>query len=167
MNRFLVFIIMILCLVECGQKEESKYLRWVGDSVFNPHIDSEAFQICGSESDVQQYFHFSKGLFYKGEKKTLRDTFLKQYNPINVDESGWIRIRFIVNCKGESGRFRLIMSDLDYKERSFDSRITDQLMQISKSLEGWEIQSKDGQARDFYQYLIFKISNGKLIEILP
>ncbi|HKK38289.1 MAG TPA: hypothetical protein VJ949_02605, partial [Cryomorphaceae bacterium] len=83
------------------------------------------------------------------------------------NESGWVRIRFVVNCRGESGRFRMICSDEHYESREFDARITDQLMAITKSLDGWKPLPDSENPDEYYQYLVFKIENGDLIEILP
>jgi len=167
MNRIITTSIL-LTLAACSlDHSDSKYLRWVGDSVSNVAIDTLGFQICSSEYFVKQYFHFDKGLQYKGEKKKLVALFKDKYIPVDIDQSGWIRIRFIVNCKGETGRFRIIESDLNYQERNFDQRITNQLLNITQSLDGWEIQTKNNKPKDYYQYLIFKIINGDLIEIMP
>lgn len=150
------------------EEEKSKYLRWVGDSKFNNKLDDEDFKLCYSEKNVQQYFHVTEDLFaYQGEKKALVAEVLNLYKPIETQQSGWIRVRFIVNCKGETGRFRVISSDENYKERDFDERITNQIVSITESLKGWEIRPNEAEARDYYQYLVFKINNGKIAEILP
>jgi hypothetical protein len=166
MKRF--FFIWIIALASCAESDEqSKYPRWVGDSEFIPEIDSVDIEVCNGENSVLQYFHFDEGLQYRGEKKELRRIYTENYQPVDTDQSGLIRIRFIVNCKGETGRFRIMGSDLDYREQIFDERITDQLLEITKSLDGWNIQSRDEIAQDYYQYLIFKIDRGNLIEIMP
>jgi hypothetical protein len=163
-----IAIIAIVLLAECTQNDQdSKYLRWVGDAEFDPEMDASDFQLCGSEKLAQQYFHFGQGLQYEGEKTALRKRFKEAYRPVETAQSGWIRIRFIVNCQGQAGRYRMIGSDLDYQEQIFDERITDQLLKIAKSLDGWAVLSKDGKRRDYYQYLIFKINNGDLTDILP
>lgn len=162
-----ILIISLIILVSCSNdREESDYLRWVGDSSYDPEKDGD-FQICGNENFVLQYFHLDNGIQYQGEKIELERLFNENYQAVQVNQSGWIRIRFIVNCQGMAGRFRIIGADVDYQELVFDERITDQLLAITKSLEDWVIQSKDGQPRDYYQYLIFKIYRGELVELLP
>ncbi|MBK8111273.1 MAG: hypothetical protein IPK46_13515 [Saprospiraceae bacterium] len=78
-----------------------------------------------------------------------------------------MRVRFIVNCKGETGRFRLLVSDLQFKEAALSKELTSQLMQITKGIKGWQIIYHEGKNRDYYQYLTFKIVNGDIKEILP
>ena len=182
MNRlYLILLLPILfgCSTQNGDSEvssnqtttevkKSKYMRWVGDSEFNASVDDEDFELCYSENNVKQYFHVTEDLFaYQGEKKALVAEVLKAYKPIDIEESGWIRVRFIVNCKGKTGRFRVISSDENYKERDFDERIINQIVMITESLKGWEIRPNEAEARDYYQYLVFKINNGKIAEILP
>lgn len=164
----LITILILTIAVSCSQDHsQSVYKRWVGDSEFTAEMDAEEFEICNSEALVKQYFHFDQGLQYKGEKKKLTALFMDTYKPVEIKQSGLIRIRFIVNCKGNTGRFRMIGADQNYQEQAFDERITSQLLKITQSLDGWIIHTKRNKARDYYQYLIFKIVNGKLIEIMP
>lgn len=159
---------LVFLLTACSTGDHSaKYLRWVGDAEFNPALDAHDFVLCNGEEWVKQYFHSNQGLLYEGEKKALQDQIMQAYVPIKTDQSGWIRIRFIVNCNGETGRFRVISSDQHYQEQVFDKRITDQLLRITKSLDGWMVFSENEKPQDYYQYLIFKIERGNLIELLP
>ena len=62
--------------------------------------------------------------------------------------------------------------DEKYQEKVFDKLITNQLLLISKSLKGWipkNFTSKTNEVfnYDYYQYLIFKIKDGQITEILP
>lgn len=165
----LLGICVLICLVVgcAADRQSSKYLRWVGDIEADAQIDGDTFAICHSESRVKQYFNFSQGLQYEGEKAAIKAIFKAQYIAVQVPQSGWVRVRFMVNCQGETGRFRLTASNRQYQELAFDPRITEQLMAITKSLDGWKILPNQEKAQDYYQYLIFKIENGSLIEIMP
>jgi hypothetical protein len=144
-----------------------KYLRWVGDISFDPKTDREDFHLC-TPDDIKQYHNFSFGFLYKGEKIALENEIRSQYDEqIAASQSGWLRIRFIVNCKAETDRFRIIGMDENRKPQTFDKSITDQLLKITKSLKGWLILPDDKTASDYYIYLIFKLDNGKIKEILP
>ncbi|MBK8346827.1 MAG: hypothetical protein IPL08_04110 [Saprospiraceae bacterium] len=139
----------------------------VGDIDYDAKLDDTNFTLC-NEKNTKQYHNLNEELQYEDEKYTLNHTFISQFKPDpTIKDSGMIRIRFIVNCKGETGRFRLISSGYDYKEKQFDKAITDQLMTITKSLKGWKILSDKRGPKDYYQYLIFKISDGQIKEILP
>ena len=161
------FMIGFLSCQKNNSKKESKYLRWVGDIEHDPQLDADTFKVC-KEYRALQYFAFGENLPYKGEKHESEKIFFEKYNSDNMpDESGLIRIRFIVNCEGNAGRFRLIAMNENYEEKTFAPSITDQLMKITKSLTGWRAMTDKGSPRDYYAYLIFKIKNGELIEIMP
>ena len=68
-----------------------------------------------------------------------------------------------MNCNGDTGMFRTNGVDLSLKEKKFDNRITDQLLKATRSLSGWY----QGIEVDYYQFLTFKIVDGKLTDILP
>ena len=156
------------CQNQREQIESATYLRWVGDSEPDKKIDDPNFEICHTEDEVFQYFNLMNGPQYVGEKKALEQHFMTNFKPLeNSAHSGFVRVRFIVNCEGKAGRFRVIQSDLDLNETKFDSGLVKQLVDLTKSVEKWVIQYKDDTAVDYYQYLIFKIDNGRIIEILP
>jgi len=155
-----------LFLICCDvSHEDSSYLRWVGDS--EQRAEDGDFRLCHAENKVLQYFNPGNGLQYTGEKTAINDAFAAAYKPVAVDQNGWIRIRFIVNCNLETGRFRVIEADEMYKERPFDPRITEQLLTITKSLDGWQSVANENRSIDYYQYLVFKIKNGAIEMILP
>ncbi|MBX2871091.1 MAG: hypothetical protein KTR30_03300 [Saprospiraceae bacterium] len=159
---------LLFLLVNCAtDKDKPRYLRWVGDIEADTEMDGDTFQLCYSEARVKQYFNFSQGLQYEGEKTAIVETFRSNYKAVEVPQSGWIRIRFIVNCKGQSGRFRMTGSDTAYQEQVFDKKISDQLLSITQSLNAWKPLPDLEDPRDYYQYLTFKIENGALKEILP
>jgi hypothetical protein len=109
----------------------------------------------------------SQGLQFDGEKKAMEDYFLQLYKPVDSEQSGWIRIRFMVNCEGQTGRFRLLEADENYQERPFDKNISSQLMKLARELKGWKIQKMDGTPIDYYQYVVFKINQGNIEKVMP
>ncbi len=169
MPKKMLFFVGLLLLAACQPTDtpQSKYPRWVGDISADPELDDADFTAC-NEKLAAQYFHLGQQLPYKGEKYAIEQAFAKQFvpNPA-INQSGLIRIRFMVNCEGRAGRFRMIAMDTNYQEQQFDPYITDQLMEITKSLDGWEVGMRKDESVDYYQYLIFKIEDGQLKEIMP
>ncbi len=170
-NKILFFVAFTICFLGCSTKEEhqkSEYLRWVGDSVFRSGIDSKTFSACHGDENIYQYFNLSEGPQYVNEKPALELRFKNTFKPVvGENQNGMIRIRFVVNCEGQAGRFRLLQSDFNYQEIIFDKAITSQLLKITKSIANWQIFYKNDTPIDYYQYLIFKIEDGQIIEILP
>ncbi len=157
------------CQTAPQNKDAESYLRQVGDITSDLTLDTPDFKTCNGDEYAFQYFNTGEGFRYRGEKTALVSQILKKYKPnsSSKDQSGYIRIRFIVNCKGDAGRFRIISSNFKYQDKTFDTAITEQLLTILKELKGWEIMTKNEKPLDYYLYLIFKIENGHIIEILP
>lgn len=166
-------LLALLCLLTCQrldselQAEAAKYPRWIGDIEHDPKLDNPDFQAC-NEDHVYQYFNHSQGLQYQGEKRAIEALFQKLYRPVAAPKAtGLIRIRFMVNCAGKTGRFRLIGMDENFQPLVFPKAISNQLLEITKKLDGWEKLPNAEEATDYYQYLSFKIEQGAIKEILP
>ncbi len=169
MRQGTLIFILLITLYACGktQKNKADYPLQVGDIYFDSKIDDPNFKLC-DEDRVFQYYNFGKGLLYNGEKLKLNEHFIDGLKITEQkDESGFLTIRFIVNCEGKTGRFRVQGMNNDYKEKIFNKDLTNQLLSLTKQLDGWLVGEDEGKTFDYYQYLTFKIENGKLIEIMP
>ena len=164
-------IIFCGCLATCNNPNNKVYSEHVGDIEYDSKIDTSNFELCNVtkyRGNSFQYYSFSKGLQYSGEKIEIVNFFEDNYlMPEMTGESGYVTIRFIVNCHGQTGRFRVQEMNLNLTSRRFDERIVNKLYDLTILLDGWEIQKLEGTPVDYYQYLLFKIENGQLIEILP
>lgn len=169
MKNLLLLILLIPLFTNCQTEKAtvSKYPAHVGDIVFNENLDDPDFKRCLSEKFTFQYYNDSKGFQYKGEKikieKKIKSLDLKN----DKNSNGYITIRFLVNCEGKTGMFRIQQMDDEYKEKPFDKNLSDQLLSFTKNLNGWIPKEYDGKKVDYYQYLTYKIENGKVSEILP
>ncbi len=168
-----LFLLPALCLllgvIACqttAPSTKAEYPYWVGDIAFDPMLDDASFQTC-NDSTTAQYFWFDEKT-YEGEKIAIEEFFQQHYKAAQAKpETGWLRIRFLVNCRGETGRFRCMGMDTTYREKIFDPSIQEQLLKLTKQLDAWKALAYRGQSCDYYQYLTFKIEAGVLKEILP
>ena len=164
----ILFSIHLSCQSDKKDAEKQKYSRWVGDIEQNDQIDELNFKVCNGDDQILQYFNLGEGPVYSGEKSSILNTFESKYTPLSgKDQNGFIRLRFIVNCEGKTGRFRVLQSDYNYQKIEFDKRIVTQLLDITKGIENWKIHYRSDIAVDYYMYFIFKIRDGQLIDILP
>ena len=53
--------------------------------------------------------------------------------------------------------------NFNYQKTEFDRNLVQELLKFTKNLDGWE----NFQKIDYYQYLTYKIENGKVVKILP
>lgn len=159
---------LLSCQSDKKVVEKQEYSRWVGDIEQNDQVDELNFKVCNGDDKILQYFNLGEGPVYSGEKSSILNTFESKYKALsNNDQNGFIRIRFIVNCEGKTGRFRVLQSDDNFREIKFDESIVTQLVDITKGIENWQIFYRRDTPVDYYMYLIFKIKDGQLTEILP
>lgn len=128
-------------------------------------MDDPTFTVC-DEQFIFEYYNFQKGFQFEGEKIALINYFRTHYKALAKD-NGYFTVRFVVNCKGETGRFRTETMSFSYQPVEMDEETTNQLLKLCKELKGWGIGIYQEKARDYYQYLTFKIEEGQLTEILP
>jgi hypothetical protein len=122
---------------------------------------------CNGDENILQYY-WGDGSIYLNEKTSFLDLFRAKYKPVKgKSTNGLVRIRFVVNCKGKANRFRTLQSDNNYNEIEFDERIVSQLVNITKGIDSWKIINVHDEPIDYYLYLIFKLENGHITEILP
>lgn len=163
----MVFLITTLSCDSEQVKEKIVYQNTVGDIAFDKDLDDPEFKICFPYCGSPQYY--KSGLQYTGEMFAIKSEFLEKYNVPKVKgQTGFITIRFVINCEGESGRFRIYSVNTDLEEFTFNAEITNKLRIITSGLDSWEIKKfDDGNPMDYYQYLSFKIVEGQIIEIAP
>ena len=164
-----LLLIALVWLSACHEKpEKEEYLRWVGDIEQDNTIDDESFSICNGEENVLQYFNLSGGPQYLGEKPVIERLFADTYQIDSIQgEDGWLRIRFVINCEGKAGRYRLLEADENYQSVEFNDAISSKLLEITQSIEAWPIQYRREKPIDYYYYLTFKLKDGQIQEILP
>lgn len=137
----------------------------VGDIIFNPQTDQYDFKLCDKDN-IYQYYGLNTS--YKGEAKTLKkELFAKMvYQPQFKQVTGSVTVRFIVNCKGQTGWFRIYQLDASYRKIAFPAIFVSMISAAVKSLKGW-VPGKlpNGTVCDTYYYLHFKVVNGHVKDI--
>jgi hypothetical protein len=137
----------------------------VGDIAFDEKLDDKKFCICNA-SEIFQYhslaFNNRHAFKRRAQKQVLK---LKSGSRKNV--SGYITIRFIVNCNGEADRFRILSVDHRYSPQFFDRTFTLALLAVVKNFDAWSIGKFEGELVDYYQIVTFKIVNSRVADILP
>jgi len=168
--KFYPIKILVFCLItlSCSEtKSQKEYFNDLGEIPFDGQLDDKNFKLC--HEDMTMPFNYGGfGLVYEGEKKQLVKTINNKFNYLQTKgQTGYITVRFIINCKGQTGRFRVIEMDLNLKEKKFDKNISTQILNITKELDGWKSLQRWEKKWDVQQYLTFKFENGILIDILP
>ncbi len=159
--------VMVCCQTE---KKVKKYPATVGDIEFDKKLDDADFKKCSSEKWGHfsfQYYQGSKQFSYRGEKIAITEKLKKENIYSEKCINGYITVRFLVNCEGKAGLFRVQHMTMDLKDSELDAELENRLLQFTKSLNGWMPKEIKGLKVDYYQYLTYKIENGKVSEVLP
>lgn len=167
MRSLMSVLFLIPFLINCQSEKTvvSKYPSHVGDLEFDKKLDGD-FKRC-SEDGSYQYYNDSKGFQIEGEKNKIIQEIQKLKFKESKNSNGYITIRFVVNCEGKTGIFRMEQMDSEYKAYKFDETLSSQILNFTQNLKGWIPKEIDGIKRDYYQYLTYKIVHGQVSEILP
>ncbi|MCE2893730.1 MAG: hypothetical protein LW721_04775 [Flammeovirgaceae bacterium] len=171
MKQIIKIAFLLISFSNCKQRDEQEckdcYPENIGDIVFDKNLDDPSFKICNPDR-IFQYYNLNTGLRYKGEKPKISEHFNElKTSEIAYEQSGYITIRFIINCEGKTGYFRVQQMDNNFNRNVFDVELLEKFLLLTKQLDGWITHEKSGRSVDYYQYLTFKIEKGKLIEIMP
>ena len=137
-----------------------------GDLAFDAALDDAGFTVCNPQV-VFQYYNTES--WYKQHKRAIEQYFKNKYQPTaqTDDQTGYITIRFIINCSGKTGRFRMHELDKNYQPHHFHPGISSRLMQLTKELQGWQPAAYKNKIYDSYQYITFKLKKGVIECVLP
>jgi hypothetical protein len=124
------------------------------------------FKTCKEDAWILDYYNPERARYIHG-KNGLRKFILSKYENRNYTDSGYLNIRFVINCKGEAGRYVMIENDLDLNPSSFSENLKNQLFELTLQLKKWTPNFTRGENRDSYMYLSYRIVNGEITEILP
>lgn len=134
----------------------------VGDISFNKEIDSPTFKIC-NEKKILQYYSVKSN--YKNGRRAIKKEIWKTIENLTFEKSGFITFRFIINCKGETGRFRIKTINSELKTQEFDAQKIKTLQNTIEKLKNWNAGIMDDKTFDSYYVLNFKIEKGKITDI--
>jgi hypothetical protein len=166
MYRILVFVTIILSSCNASKPvailEKSNFVYHIQP---NSDVDDPSFKLCDVSSAYPYYGTETSNSIDK--RKLLEHFIALNSSTETTDQSGYIVIRFMVNCAGEPGRYRLSSFDEDYTSEEFPGELTDILLQQTKKIKSWNVVSHGGRKFDSYYYFAFKIENGKLTDVMP
>ncbi len=129
--------------------------------------NNPSFKICGKETIIKDYYNCDLRGELIGGKGSWKRILEKHLNPdLLRKESGYLTYRFVINCEGETGRFRTEQADLNFNKKTFNPTTIDHLYQIVKMQKDWQ-PCKSDKVYDAYAYITFKLEDGKIIELLP
>ena len=153
-----------------GCEIASEAFRYVRNLALGETFVPSGFQPCSSCFSRKWR---ESSISHSDKRYDLTQLFMKTYQPIShPGESGLIRIQFVVNCEGEHDLFELRGFDEAYCQKTFDNRITSQLLTICRERVATDptlrqVNNADDLVPDVAVTLTFRLKDGRLIDILP
>lgn len=162
--NLLLMISLLLAIIATGWFYHQTNNR-VGDISYNKNLDDPNFSLCSNKYVSQEYNSY--GADYNGGKRAIKKQLLEELQPENIyfDGSGLITFRFVVNCKGETGLFRVKSVNEDLEETVFDSEEIEKLEAAIAKLDQWEPGKWENEKLNSYAQVHFKIEKGKITDI--
>jgi len=163
-NIILSFI--FLCLIIPAYAQKLAFPENVGDIRFDSLHDDPGFIVCNPKQVLQYY---NTASYYKDHKKEIIKYLLSNFITQDSfqDQSGFLTVRFIINCNGNTGCFRLFEMDSNYQPIHFKEALSRHLLKLVQQLSGWQPAVYKEKVYDSYQYITFRIRNGKIISVSP
>lgn len=143
-----------------------KYPHEIG--YLNPETTkfSEGFSLCNPSLKPYGYYHSAREA-YSGGKYQFTKTIFEKYINQEYTDSGFLNLRFYINCNGNVGNVEINELNTDYEKTDLNNDLVNQLVKLSIASDNWAVKENDGKKYDSYMYLIFKIKDGEILEILP
>ena len=116
--------------------------------------------------------YYLNDLKYKGGFYEIKEVLSTHFSMRNFTDApnnnGIVTIQFVVNCIGETGRFKVVVCDFEYQNSQINPEIVNQLLEAILKLKDW-IPAKDenGLVVNSHKFFSFKIQNGKIVDIYP
>ncbi|NNF21026.1 MAG: hypothetical protein HKN67_03725 [Saprospiraceae bacterium] len=163
----LFFFLMITGLYSCDYHFIDPHRHHISFIDPDKSISDSSFSPCFEEK-IFPFYYGSEPSGFRPGKDSLAQYFHQNFDNFgDTSESGFITIRYVINCQGEAGRFILHQLGPDYKKKEFNQKITNRLLELVKNLKDWRPIRFYDDHYDSFIYLSFKIENGELTAILP
>jgi len=140
-------------------------------------IKSEDFdQLINQTNRFSNCFDGYQGEYYFGDDVTHNKgnkfiiDYVKASAPNKDIKSGYVIVHFNINCVGNVGRFGLIQMDRNYKKTLFSKELVNHILNKVHKLDDFPSsysQLKWLEYKDVHAFLMFKIQDGKIIDLCP
>lgn len=125
------------------------------------------FATCYHISQVNDYYNDDRAQHLEGKAGLWE--MVESNLDVNLlkGQEGYLTYRFVVNCEGKAGRFVTEEADLEFDRIEFSTELRNHFLNMLLDIPKWKNLTIQGEARDAYVYVTFKIKDDEIIEILP
>ncbi len=166
---YLLVLGLFMCSKNKNEKNHSEFKNPIVNhdvsyTPFNENLDNPDFRVCDS-TDIRSGRNRLK---YIGGIEKLEKDICNSYKVKTAYKSfsGFIVIRFIVNCKNRRGRYRVQSLDYNFSPKNASSDIADYVMKLIKGLNQWEKSTSSDPETEYSKFINIRIENGQIKHIL-
>jgi len=147
-------------------EDKNKYPHYIGHINPQTSVLNDDFTLCDSERIYGTHHGMPKKAFHIS-KKHFRKTILAVYDSSKYSDSGYLNFRFLVNCEGKPGKFEINELNLDLEKTDLNDDMVSELLTLTSDKKHWNVFYVKELPRNYYMYILYRIENGKITEILP
>jgi hypothetical protein len=82
--------------------------------------------------------------------------------------SGYVTFRFVIDCAGfRQPMTQVLQTDAGYVPTHFRPELVSELYAFLQTLKDWRTATHSGQAVSYFTYLTFKLTDGKVVAVVP
>src|SRR5690554_2723413 len=122
----------------------------------------KTFKPCRDSRPGEYYFNntnYDKGNVYLMNK-------IREKAPLTKG-NGYITVHFTINCNKETGRFGVEQMNQFYEPATYDPELIKYLINEISLLKDWPDLKLDYYYQDIHAFLMFKIRDGKIVDLCP
>lgn len=166
--RFLL-LVLIAVLKTYSQNTVPQHLHVkekIGWIPFDKSIDNSNFVVC-DELNIEEYYQVNPSY---GEGMPSIRKYVAAHQPeleALCKKDGYIIVRFVINCQGQTDRYRTKFMSLTYTdENTVNAELQKKIVHLLRSMGNWTPGKYDGKTYDCYQHLKFLFKNSQLVDVL-
>lgn len=165
----LLLLILIVRLKAFCQNTVPQHLNVkekIGWIPFDRSLDNSNFKVC-DEFNIEEYYQVNP--FYGEGLPSIRKYISSHQLELEAlcKKDGYVIVRFVINCQGQTDRFRTKFMLLNYtEENNVNAELQKKIIQLIRNMGNWTPGKYDGKTYDCYQHLKFIFKNSKLVDVL-
>ncbi|SDY96576.1 hypothetical protein SAMN04488069_1234 [Hymenobacter psychrophilus] len=138
----------------------------VGAIAYDSDVDRQKFCLCNADN-IAQYYQVTP--VYRAGPEAMKAQLRSLIGESRAfgPASGIVTVRFLINCHGAPGRFRVSQVDEHYMPCTFPPALVARIKGAVQQLLYWKPGTARGKAYDSYYFLSFRLKRGTITQIFP
>lgn len=162
----LILIIRLKAFSQNTVPQHPNVKEKIGWIPFDKNLDNANFKVC-DELNIEEYYQVNPS--YGEGMPSIRKYISAHQQSLEAlcEKDGYVIVRFVINCQGQTDRYRTKFMSLDYTdENTVNAELQKKIIQLTRDMGNWNPGKYDGKTYDCYQHLKFLFKNSQLVDIL-